>query len=83
MWQRTVEKWLRVEMTEERRIRKERKAKGLPGFEERAEGTRVVGDPARPEQPQALNNGWAGGRLTSTMAGQSPLDFSSNRVLRS
>ena len=77
-----MEKWLRVEINEERRLRRERKAKGLPEYEEAVEGTRVAGgDPAR-AKGQPLNNGWAGGRLTSTLAGQEPFELSSNRVLR-
>jgi len=78
---RTVEKWLRKEKEEEKRIRKERKAQGLAEFEEYVEGSRVVGDPAR-VAAQPLNNGWAGGRLHSTLAGTDPFDFSSNSVLR-
>lgn len=74
---RTVECWLRKERDEERQRRKERKAKGLPEFEKQLDGTRVVGDPARP-----LNNGWAGGRLSSTIAGEDNFVLSSNRVLR-
>lgn len=75
--QRTVESWLRKERDEVRRSRKERKAKGLPEFENQVEGTRVIGDPARP-----LNNGWAAGRLNSTVAGQENFMLSSNRVMR-
>lgn len=41
------------------------------------EGTRVIGDPARP-----LNNGWAAGRLNSTVAGEENFVLSSNRVMR-
>lgn len=78
---RTVEKWLRKEKEEEKRIRKERRAQGLTEFEEYVEGSRVVGDPAR-VAAQPLNNGWAGGRLHSTLAGTDPFDFSSNSVLR-
>ncbi|GAA0138223.1 hypothetical protein Leryth_011906 [Lithospermum erythrorhizon] len=75
---RTVECWLRKERDEDRKRRKERKEKGLPEFEKQLDGTRVVGDPARP-----LNNGWAGGRLHSTIAGEEKnFALSSNRVLR-
>lgn len=68
--QRTVESWLRKEREEERKRRKERKAKGLPEFEEQIEGSRVI------------NNGWAAGRLNSTIAGEENFVLSSNRVLR-
>ncbi|KAF2539593.1 hypothetical protein F2Q68_00023560 [Brassica cretica] len=75
---RTVESWLRKERDEERKTRKERKANGLPEFETRAEESRVTGDPAR-----MLNNGWAAGRLHSTIAGgEDHFVLSSNRVLR-
>ncbi|CAM6110836.1 unnamed protein product [Calypogeia fissa] len=80
---RTIEKWLRLELQEERRIRKERRAKGLPERDDYVEGSRVVGgDPAK---AQLLNNGWAAGRLHSTLAGDDKVemyDWSSNRVLR-
>ncbi|KAK4378819.1 hypothetical protein RND71_000681 [Anisodus tanguticus] len=79
---RTVESWLRKERDEERQRRKERKAKGLPEFEKQVEGTRVVGgDPAR-AAGRPLNNGWAGGTLHSTIAGEENFFLSSNRVLR-
>ncbi|WZZ92471.1 hypothetical protein YC2023_121050 [Brassica napus] len=75
---RTVESWLRKERDEERKTRKERKANGLPEFETRAQESRVTGDPAR-----MLNNGWAAGRLHSTIAGgEDHFVLSSNRVLR-
>ncbi|XP_019090604.1 PREDICTED: ABC transporter I family member 20 isoform X2 [Camelina sativa] len=75
---RTVESWLRKERDEERKRRKERKANGLPEFESRAEESRVTGDPAR-----MLNNGWAAGRLHSTVkGGEDNFVLSSNRVLR-
>ncbi|KAL9809047.1 ABC transporter I family member 20 [Arabidopsis thaliana] len=75
---RTVESWLRKERDEERKRRKERKANGLPEFETRTEESRVTGDPAR-----MLNNGWAAGRLHSTVAGgEDNFVLSSNRVLR-
>ncbi|XP_010490645.1 PREDICTED: ABC transporter I family member 20-like isoform X1 [Camelina sativa] len=75
---RTVEAWLRKERDEERKRRKERKANGLPEFESRAEESRVTGDPAR-----MLNNGWAAGRLHSTVkGGEDNFVLSSNRVLR-
>ncbi|CAM8897249.1 unnamed protein product [Rhodiola kirilowii] len=76
---RTVESWLRKERDEERKMRKERKAKGLPEFEKSVDGTRVAGGPAR-----VLNNGWAGGRMHATIAGsdENLFNISSNRVLR-
>ncbi|KAH0469371.1 hypothetical protein IEQ34_000929 [Dendrobium chrysotoxum] len=74
---RTVEKWLRKERDEDRKRRKERKANGLPEYDNSVDGTRVTGDPAR-----MLNNGWAAGRLHSTVAGEENFYFSSNRVLR-
>lgn len=79
--QRTVESWLRKERDEERKKRKERKESGLPEFEKQAEGSRVTGDPAR-VAARPLNNGWAGGRLHSTVAGEENFFLSSNRVLR-
>nr|GLL17594.1 ABC transporter I family member 20 [Ipomoea trifida] len=78
---RTVESWLRKERDEEKKRRKERKAKGLPEYEKQIDGSRVVGDPAR-AAVRALNNGWAGGRLNSTIAGEENFVLSSNRVLR-
>lgn len=78
---RTVESWLRKERDEDRKKRKERKAKGLPEYESRLEGTRVTGDPAR-VAARALNNGWAGGRMHSTVAGEENFVLTSNRVLR-
>ncbi|KAL2941731.1 ABC transporter I family member 20 [Bienertia sinuspersici] len=69
------------EINEERKRRKERKAKGLPEFEKQVEGTRVVGDPAK-AAVRVMNNGWAAGRLHSTLAGEENFTFSSNRVLR-
>lgn len=79
--QRTVERWLRKEIDEQRRLRKERLANGLPEFEDQnPDGTRVVGESAK---KVAMNNGWAGGRLHSTLAGEENVyDLSSNRVLR-
>ena len=78
MWlQRTVEQWLRKERDEERKRRKERKANGLPEFDRRVDGTRVTGDPVR-----VVNNGWAAGRLNSTLAGEENFVYSSNRVMR-
>ncbi|KAM7470091.1 hypothetical protein LguiA_008274 [Lonicera macranthoides] len=74
---RTVESWLRKERDEERKRRKERKAKGLPEFEKQVDGTRVTGEPVR-----VLNNGWAAGRLNSTVAGEENFVLSSNRVVR-
>ncbi|BBN14360.1 CCR4-NOT complex subunit CAF16 [Marchantia polymorpha subsp. ruderalis] len=80
---RAIEKWLRKELEEQRRIRKLRRAQGLPEYDRPVEGSRVAGgDPAK---AQLLNNGWAGGRLHSTLAGEDKAqlyDLSSNRVLR-
>ncbi|KAK6139425.1 hypothetical protein DH2020_026832 [Rehmannia glutinosa] len=78
---RTVESWLRKERDEERKIRKERKAGGLPDYEKQVDGSRVTGDPAR-AAVRVLNNGWAAGRLNSTIAGEENFILSSNRVLR-
>ncbi|THF97244.1 hypothetical protein TEA_028389 [Camellia sinensis var. sinensis] len=78
---RTVEQWLRKERDEARKRRKERKANGLPEFEKHVDGSRVTGDPAL-AAARALNNGWAAGRLNSTIAGEENFVFSSNRVLR-
>jgi CCR4-NOT complex subunit CAF16 len=80
-FQRTVESWLRKERDEDRRRRKERKEKGLPEFDMVAEGSRVIGDPAK-SAARVVNNGWAAGRLTSTIAGEENFVFSSNSVLR-
>lgn len=80
--QRTVESWLRKERDEDRRKRKERKDAGLPEFEKQVEGSRVAGgDPGR-AAVRAVNNGWAAGRLHSTIAGEENFLLSSNRVLR-
>lgn len=80
--QRTVESWLRKERDEDRRKRKERKAAGLLEFEKQVDGSRVVGgDPAR-AAVRVTNNGWAAGRLHSTVAGEENFILSSNRVLR-
>uniref|UniRef100_A0A2N9FRF0 ABC transporter domain-containing protein n=2 Tax=Fagus sylvatica TaxID=28930 RepID=A0A2N9FRF0_FAGSY len=73
---RTVESWLRKEQDEVRKRRKERKALGLPEFDKQIEGSRVTGDPVR-----ALNNGWAAGRLNSTIAGEENFVLSSNRMV--
>ncbi|XP_047342524.1 ABC transporter I family member 20 [Impatiens glandulifera] len=78
---RTVEKWLRKERDEDRKMRSERKAKGLPEFERQVNGSRVIGDPAR-AGAYTVNNGWAAGRLNSTVAGEENFILSSNRVLR-
>lgn len=78
---RTVESWLRKEREEERKRRKERKANGLSGYENRTEGSRVTGDPAR-SVVRAMNNGWAAGRLHSTIAGEENFFYSSNSVMR-
>ncbi|GMY21900.1 P-loop containing nucleoside triphosphate hydrolase [Fagus crenata] len=74
---RTVESWLRKEQDEVKKRRKERKALGLAEFDNQIEGSRVTGDLVR-----ALNNGWAAGRLNSSIAGEENFVFSSNRVLR-
>ncbi|KAJ1383519.1 P-loop containing nucleoside triphosphate hydrolase [Sesbania bispinosa] len=78
---RTVESWLRKERDEDRRKRKERKAAGLSEFEKQVDGSRVTGDPAR-AAVRVTNNGWAAGRLHSTIAGEENFLLSSNRVLR-
>ena len=64
-----MESWLRKEREEDRKKKKERREKGL------AEHTLVNG-------PRLMNNGWAGGRLHSTLAGEENFFFSSNAVLR-
>ncbi|XP_057853447.2 ABC transporter I family member 20 isoform X2 [Cryptomeria japonica] len=71
---RTVEKWLRKEKEEKKKRQKERKAQGLPEFEDDIEGSRDAGDPAR-VPIRLLNNGWAGGRLHSTLAGEDPYNI--------
>ena len=71
-----MESWLRKERDEERKRRKERKAMDL-----KVEGSQVAGDPAR-AAVRALNNGWAAGRLHSTIAGEDNFFLSSNSVLR-
>ncbi|KAL8540926.1 hypothetical protein ACS0TY_002256 [Phlomoides rotata] len=78
---RTVESWLRKEREEERQRRRERKAKGLAEYEKRVEGSRVTGNPAG-AAARVINNGWAAGRLNSTVAGEENFVLSSNRVLR-
>ncbi|KAG1338671.1 ABC transporter I family member 20 [Cocos nucifera] len=78
---RTVESWLRKERDEDRKRRRERKEKGLAEYDKPVEGSRVVGDPAR-SAVRVMNNGWAAGRLHSTIAGEENFFFSSNRVLR-
>lgn len=78
---RTIESWLRTERDGERKKRKERKELGLPEFEKQIEGSRVTGDPAR-AAVRAVNNGWAAGRLNSTVAGEENFVLSSNRVVR-
>ena len=79
--QRTVESWLRKERDEDRKKRKERKAAGLPEFGKQVVGSHVTGDRAR-AAVQVINNGWAAGRLNSTIAGEENFLLSSNRVLR-
>ncbi|CAA0834641.1 ABC transporter I family member 20 [Striga hermonthica] len=66
---RTVESWLRKERDEERKLRKEIK-------------DRDTGDPSPAASARVLNNGWAAGRLSSTVAGEENFILSSNRVLR-
>ncbi|KAL2468695.1 ABC transporter I family member 20 [Forsythia ovata] len=78
---RTVESWLRKERDDERKRRKARQANGLSEYDKQVDGTRVTGDPAR-SAVRALNNGWAAGRLNSTVAGEESFILSSNRVLR-
>ncbi|XVE96895.1 hypothetical protein REPUB_Repub02eG0263200 [Reevesia pubescens] len=78
---RTVESWLRKERDEERKKIKEMKERGLPEYENQIKGSHVTGDPAQ-AAVRALNNGWAAGRLHSTIAGEENFVFSSNRVLR-
>ncbi|KAJ7973238.1 ABC transporter I family protein [Quillaja saponaria] len=78
---RTIESWLRNERDKERKRRKERKASGLPEFERQSDESRVIGDPAGATN-RAVNNGWAGGRLHSTVAGGENFVLSSNRVPR-
>ncbi|XP_047340052.1 ABC transporter I family member 20-like [Impatiens glandulifera] len=78
---RTVEKWLRKERDEDRKMWSERKAKGLPEFEREVNGSCVIGDPARCGA-YTINNGWAAGRLNSTIVGGDNFILSSNRVLR-
>ncbi|KAJ0793034.1 hypothetical protein HanOQP8_Chr01g0025121 [Helianthus annuus] len=74
---RTVEQWLRKETDEERKIRKEQKANGLLEFDRRVDGTRVTGDPVH-----VVNNGWAAGRLNSTVVGEENFVYNLNRVIR-
>lgn len=76
-----MESWLRKEREEERQQRRERKANGLSEYEKRVEGSRVIGDPAG-AAARVINNGWAAGRLNSTIAGEENFVLSSNRVLR-
>ncbi|KAH7444234.1 hypothetical protein KP509_02G070700 [Ceratopteris richardii] len=68
---RVVEGWLRKEIESERKKRKENRGKGVAGS-----------DWKPPSDFRLLNNGWAGGRLHSTLAGEAPYILSSNRVLR-
>ncbi|CAA6653887.1 unnamed protein product [Spirodela intermedia] len=78
---RTVESWLRKEREEDKKRKEEREEKGLPKHDRPVDGTRLVGDPAR-AAARVMNNGWAGGRLHSTLAGEENFFFSSNTVLR-
>lgn len=71
---RTVESWLRREREEEKKMRKERLDGGLPESASFIDGTRV--------SARLLNNGWASGRLQSTVAGEENFYLSSNSVLR-
>lgn len=70
---RTVESWLRKERDEERKKRKERQASHPENkkLEESVHGA-----------VRAMNNGWAAGRLRSTIAGEENFCLSSNSVLR-
>lgn len=76
-----MESWLRKERDEDRKRKKERKAQSLQKNDKRVDGSRVTGDPAS-SAVRILNNGWAGGRLNSTIAGAENFVFSSNSVLR-
>lgn len=76
-----MESWLRKERDEERKRRRERKASGLPEFDKQIHGSRVTGDPAQ-AAVRVMNNGWAAGRLHSTVAGEENFVLSTNRVLR-
>lgn len=76
-----MESWLRKERDEERKRRRERKASGLPEFNKQIDGSCVTGDPAQ-AAVRVTNNGWAAGRLHSTVAGEENFVLSSNRVLR-
>lgn len=78
---RTVESWLRKERDEERKRRRERRASGLPEFDKQIHGSRVTRDPAQ-AAVRVMNNGWAAGRLHSTVAGEENFVLSTNRVLR-
>lgn len=69
---RTVERWLRKEIEDQRMKRKERRTKGEPH----------VDSSSTKDKMKVLNNGWAGGRLHSTLAGEGAYNLSSNRVLR-
>eukprot|EP00249_Psilotum_nudum_P012434 c23782_g1_i3 orf=135-1181(+) len=69
---RAVEMWLRKEIEEQRMLRKEAQTKCME---------QAVEHPAR-VVVQLVNNGWVGGRLHSTIAGEDPFGLSSNRVLR-
>ncbi|KAJ9179672.1 hypothetical protein P3X46_008015 [Hevea brasiliensis] len=64
---KTVESWQRKERDEERKRRKERKA-----------SSPVISDPAR-VVIHAMSNGWAAGKLYSTIAGEENF-LSSNRM---
>ncbi|MCO5583982.1 hypothetical protein L7F22_037900 [Adiantum nelumboides] len=69
---RLVESWLRKEIENHRRKRKEKREKGGANIDLKSatSGSKV------------LNNGWAGGRLHSTLAGEAPYNLSLNSVLR-
>ncbi|XP_078443893.1 non-intrinsic ABC protein 9 [Wolffia australiana] len=67
---RTVESWLRREREEYRNRRKEMREKGQLEADTSAGAARM------------MNNGWAGGRLHSTLAGEGNFFYSSNTVLR-
>lgn len=69
---RVVERWLRKEIEDGRRKRKEKRESGGSDTEIKPTSGKF----------KVMNNGWAGGRLHSTLAGEAAYDLSSNRVLR-
>ncbi|MCO5556291.1 hypothetical protein L7F22_009837 [Adiantum nelumboides] len=70
---RLVESWLRKEIENHRRKRKEKLEKGGASIDLKSATSGSM----------VLNNGWAGGRLHSTLAGETPYNLSSNSVLSS